>query len=97
MFADYRIPQILRHTGVLTYSQVLQTKIDNFEVIPFGSAEETEIRACTIIAVEMLRDRIRDKCGYQLTSVEVDWLLWNWGEKVKDSIAPHHRTLTIYY
>ena len=32
-----------------------------------------------------------------LNSVEVDWYLWQFGEAVKDTIAPHHRTLTVFY
>lgn len=97
MFADYRIPQILRHVGILEYSENLASRVDNFEVIPFGCDEESEIRACTVIAVEELRAKILEKTGQSLTSVEIDWLLWNWGEQVKDTIKPHHRTLTIFY
>ena len=97
MFADYRIPQILRHVGILEYSEILASRVDNFEVIPFGCDEESEIRACTVIAVEELRAKILEKTGQSLTSVEIDWLLWNWGEQVKDTIKPHHRTLTIFY
>jgi hypothetical protein len=29
--------------------------------------------------------------------LECDWLLWQMGEDMKDSILPHHRTLSIYY
>jgi hypothetical protein len=97
MFADYRIPQILRHVGILRYSPSLAERVDRHEVIPFGCPEELEIRACTVIAVEKLREKIRQETGNNLTSVEIDWLLWNWGEQVKDEIKPHHRTLTIYY
>jgi hypothetical protein len=97
MFADYRIPQILRHVGILEYSEELSARIDNLELIPFGSEEESEIRAGTVIAVEELRKVILEKTQQSLTSVEIDWLLWNWGEQVKDTIKPHHRTLTIFY
>ena len=64
--------------------------------IPFGSAQETEIRACTVVAVEMLQKELLIE-GVNLLSVEVDWILWQRGEDIKDQIAPHHRTLTIYY
>ena len=96
MFADYRVPQILRHMGIMQYSEALAMRIDALEEIPFGSAEEIEIRAATVVAVEKLQ-----KClvahGRHLLVLEVDWLLWQWGESIKDTIAPHHRTLTIYY
>lgn len=31
MFADYRVPQVLAHLGVLEYTQALETKIDGLE------------------------------------------------------------------
>lgn len=96
MFADYRVPQILRHVGILKYSDRLAAMIDSFTEIPFGSPEETEIRACTVVAVEMLQKELSAQ-GLFLLSVELDWLLWQRGEDMKDDIAPHHRTLTIYY
>lgn len=96
MFADYRVPQILRSMGILEYTLDLNTRIDNCVEIPFGSEEEIEIRACTVIAVELLQKSLFD-LGVNLLIIEVDWLLWQQGEAVKDEIAPHHRTLTIYY
>ncbi len=96
MFADYRVPQILRHMGVLRYSEALAHKVDTKQEIPFGSDEETEIRAATIVAVDLLQKELH-KQGLSLLVLEVDWLLWQWGERVKDEIPPHHRTLTIYY
>ncbi len=96
MFADYRVPQILRHMGILEYSPELSRRIDSWEEIAFASNEETEIRAATIVAVDMLQKELA-KQGLQLLVIEVDWLLWQWGEAVRNDIAPHHRTLTIYY
>ncbi len=54
MFADYRVPQILRHLGIFEYKASLCDKIDNEEELPYSSEEEVEIRAATVIAVEML-------------------------------------------
>lgn len=97
MFADYRVPQILRNLGVFVYTAELAADIDTKKEIPFGSEEETEIRACTIIAVEMLRNALLRQGVDNVIEIEIDWLLWQQGEKIKDEIAPHHRTLTIYY
>ena len=55
-----------------------------------------EIRAFTVLAVERLKEEVR-KRGQKMNSVEIDWFLWQTGEKVKDNIKNHHRTLTIYY
>jgi hypothetical protein len=32
-----------------------------------------------------------------IKSIEVDWFLWEEGEKNLKNIVNHHRTLTIYY
>jgi len=96
MFADYRVPQILRKFDILQYSDVLSAKIDRKEEIPSGSEEELEIRACTVIAVERLQQAFK-KLGQSILVLELDWLLWQQGEQIKDEIPPHHRTLTIYY
>jgi hypothetical protein len=108
MFADYRIPQLLRNMGVMVYSEDLGRRVDAYEEILFGAHEEIEIRACTVIAVEKLKtvcncilERNAAEAGTSmprpLLSIELDWLLWNQGELCKDEIKPHHRTLTIYY
>lgn len=90
------MPQILRAYGILVYSPELAATVDSRREVLFGSLEETELRACTVVAVEQLRDEILRR-GKSLLSIELDWLLWQKGEAVKDQILPHHRTLTIYY
>lgn len=96
MFADYRVPQILREMNIMQYSPALQSAIDAKTQIPSGSEEEVELRACTVLAVDLLQGALRRR-GCDLLVLEVDWLLWQRGENAKDVIAPHHRTLTIYY
>ena len=95
-FADYRIPQILRHCGVLVYSDRLKKLIDEKVELIHGCQEEVEIRACLVHAVELMRDQLKS-AGVNWTAVEVDWLLWQIGEEKKDNIPPHHRALSIYY
>lgn len=95
-FADYRIPQILHHEGVLEYSESLSALITSHTELFNGSEEEVEIRANMVTAVELLRDSLKNK-GVNWTAVEVDWLLWQIGEARKEEIKPHHRTLSIYY
>lgn len=97
MFADYRVPQILRAVDVLRYDEHLSARVDALQEIPFGSEEEVEIRACTVEAVERLRVILMEKHGIKKFSVELDWWLWQQGEEKKDAIKPHHRTRTIYY
>ena len=96
MFADYRVPQILAHLGVIEYSAALEVTIGAGVELPAGSEEEVEIRAACIQAVERLRNALtRRQVG--VTSVEIDWRLWHEGERIKKDIRPHHRTLTCFY
>lgn len=95
-FADYRIPQILAHEGVLVYSQELKDFISSEKVMPYGSEFEVEIRGCMIQAVELIKKELNE-LGVNWNSVEVDWLLWQIGEEQRFDIAPHHKVLSIFY
>jgi hypothetical protein len=44
MFADYRVPQLLRDLGVLVYSSNLAATVDSCTELLAGSEEETQIR-----------------------------------------------------
>ena len=81
---------------VLKYDKELESMIDNYQVIPSGSLQELEIRASTVIAVDMLHQILLSK-GFKLYAIELDWLLWQKGEDAKEKIKPHHRTFTIFY
>ena len=96
MFADYRVPQILKAEGILKYDEHLTELINNKKEIPHGSKEEVEIRAATIQAVEQIKNLLKEK-GKNVMSIQVDVYLWEEGEKIKDKIEPHHRTLSIFY
>lgn len=96
MFADYRVPQLLRGADILRYSGRLAPIIDTCRQIEPGSAYEVELRAATIQAVERLRDRLAGQ-GRAMTTLELDWYLWHQAEAHKDQLKPHHRTLTIFY
>jgi len=96
MFADYRVPQILKAKGVLQYDKHLNDLINNKKEIPHGSKVEVEIGAATIQAVEQIKNQLKNK-GKNVMSIQVDVYLWEEGEKIKDTIEPHHRTLSIFY
>ena len=96
MFADYRVPQILRAKGILKYDKHLSELVDNKKELPHGSKEEIEIRAATIQSVEKIRNLLKEN-GRDALSIECDVYLWEEGEKIKDKIEPAHRTLSIFY
>ena len=94
MFADYRVPVVLRQLGILRYNDSLSAAVDALQEIPPGSPWEIEIRACSVIAVEGLRAALAEP---GLTSVALDWALWEMGEAQRLTSPPHHRTRTIFY
>ncbi len=95
-FADYKVPQVLRQMGILCYNSELTERIDRREELPSGSPEEIEIRAGTIWAVELLKREL-EQLGKRLRSFEIDWLLWNLGQREEFRKNPYHRTRTIFY
>jgi len=95
-FADYKLPQALRHLGALEYTQHLARRVDDWVELEPDAPEEVEIRAATVVAVEELRDRLFDSAGRELTAVEVDWLLWDYSQGLFP-VRPHHRVRTVFY
>ena len=92
----YQFLCTLRAEKVLKYSSALSLVVDSQTELPAGSNWEIEIRAASIIAVERIHQAIVSRGFPDLLVLEVDWLLWQIGEKNKESIAPCHRTLTVY-
>jgi hypothetical protein len=95
-FSDYKLPQVLRYLGILCYDDELAQRVDQMTPLEQGSAEEIEIRANTIWAVEMIREELAS-LGRTLKAFEIDWILWNLGQKESFSSLPHHRTVTTFY
>jgi hypothetical protein len=96
MFADNLVPHVLRVDGVLTYDADLVRRIETEELIPPGTPEEIEIRACGVHAVELLRQAL-DARGVTVTSGELDTYLWNAGGAEHYKAIPRHRTRTVCY
>ena len=80
-FADYRVPQVLNYFKVIEYSKELDHKVKNKIELSFGSEEEAEIRGVMIWVVELVKNYLSEKFSKQLMSIEVDWILWQFGEK----------------
>lgn len=98
MFADYRIPQILNEYDILIYDENLSRKINEKKEIISHSIEEIEIRANTVVCVEMIKEEINKSSeGDKKLSLEIDYVLWTIGEELRKQIKPHHRTLSIFY
>jgi hypothetical protein len=82
-FADNLVPHVLRVDGVLTLDPELERRIDAGELLVHGSPEEVELRAAAVQAVELIAAA---RPG-QLTSAEIDALLWNRGQE------PHYKAI----
>lgn len=94
-FADYRIPQMLRHLGILRFAPELAAAVEAEREIPRDSPEEVEIRAATIQAVDRMTQAARQR-GHRVAAWQVDCALWEQSHAADVSVR-HHRTRTIYY
>jgi len=95
--ADYKIPQVLRRLGILVYAPELEKFVDARLQIPPGTREELEIRITTLVACEMIRERLAIRFP-EVTSQAVDRLLWSAGQvKGGQDQKPYHLTLTTAY
>jgi len=96
IFADNLVPHVLRIDNTLIYNADLASRIDKEKLIPQGSPEEIEIRACAVHAVELLKIELL-KSEYSVTSMGLDYLLWNRGQQPYYKSFPRHRTRSVFY
>jgi Potential Queuosine, Q, salvage protein family len=92
LFADNLVPHVLRLDGVLEFDPDLVRRIDAGAQLEHGSAEEVEMRACAVHAVELIVAARGD------TSAQaVDYLLWNRGGGQRYKAHPRPRARTTAY
>jgi hypothetical protein len=96
IFADNLVPHVLRIDRVLLYEESLTARITGGELIPAGSTEEVEIRACAVHAVELIKKQITES-GKAVTSPALDSFLWNRGQQPEYKALPRHRTRCVFY
>ncbi|KAK3686776.1 hypothetical protein LTR37_019491 [Vermiconidia calcicola] len=102
MFADYRVPQMLRSLGVLVYSPPLNYAINSLKEIPSGHSWEVQLRGCSIWAVELIRREIlrQHPEATGVNAVLIDFLLYDIAkerEAAGTGTAAFHRTRSIWY
>lgn len=91
--ADYKIPQILRHIGILEYDQDLSSLVDNKIEIEENAIYEVEIRASMIIAINLIKKELDDK----MTSLDINDYIWLLGQDKSSKPKPYHLTRTMSY
>lgn len=94
--ADYQIPRILEHLGVLEYSPLLKKKILNQEIIKQDSWEELEIRAMTVLVVKRILEESNKLRKNKINICHLDYKFWDMARKIRIK-TPHHLTPTIAY
>ncbi|XP_054725030.1 LOW QUALITY PROTEIN: queuosine salvage protein-like [Uloborus diversus] len=106
IFADYRIPQALVYLGVLKYSDELNNILKKDQLLVNGSQMEVEIRGCSIWAVELICQSIKEKQNQGIipkndliNPILVDHFLWVYRRKFAKEMehVPFHKTRCIYY
>lgn len=95
VFADYRLPQLFRHEGLLAVSDELARRIDSGAILPAGSEEEVELRVATIWLSKLLADALAE-LGHGQPMWELDYVLWTLARRPAVTV-PHHRTITTAY
>ena len=95
-FADYIVPVALEVMRVVEYSDDLQSKIRNGEIIQRDSLEEIEIRAASLYATAKLTEEINKRRPSEKSIIipQLDFRLW---KLYHATHRPHHLTITTMY
>ncbi len=96
IFADNLVPHVLRVDGLLRYEPALLARINDGQLIPAGSPEETEIRAVGLHAVERVAEVLQAQ-GTRATARELDYLFWHRGQAPHYKAQPRHRARSVFY
>jgi Queuosine salvage protein len=84
---------VLRVDGVLRLEPALAEAIDAGRLLAHGSAQEVELRACGVHAVELLARAL----GGRLCPADLDGLLWRRGQHPRYKALPRPRSRTTAY
>jgi len=86
MFADNLVPHVLRLDGILRLAPALESHIDSGALLEHDSAEEVELRACAVHAVELIVAARPGSCA-----AAIDELLWTRGQLPRYKAHPRPR------
>ena len=87
-YADYQVPNVMRHYGVLRYAPELAQAIENRQLLAAGGIEESAIRAATVLGCEAIA------MAHDQNAAAVDW--WCFQQR-KLPVTPFHLTVTTNY
>ena len=86
--ADYQIPKMLRHYGLITFGNELEEMVENNILLPENSEPELNIRAATVKACKLIAER------NAISADAVDARLFAHRE---ESSLKHHLCVTEFY
>lgn len=87
-FADYQVPNVLRHFGVLQYAPHVAQGVDTLRPIVRAGEVENAIRSATVLACEAIAEY------FKVSAHEVDWWLFT---RRKEPVTPFHLCVTTDY
>jgi hypothetical protein len=90
-FADNLVPHVLRLDRVLLLDPELEARIEAGELLEHGSAEEVELRAGAVHAIELLA------AASPLSPAQIDGILWNRGRDPRYKSVPRPRSRNTAY
>ncbi|MBP9669951.1 hypothetical protein KBD75_00970 [Candidatus Woesebacteria bacterium] len=94
--ADYKVPAILRKMEILVYDIELAKKVDNRIELTSGSAEEVEVRAGMLVALNVMVEKLKPAYP-QMNALTLDGILWVMSQTKSGDDKPYHLTLTVDY
>jgi hypothetical protein len=94
VFADYNLPNILRHKDILVYDDHLSQLVDSETLLEASSREEVEIRIATVAAADQLMQELNELRETPVYGPHMDYKLFS----VRDQVdTPVHKTKTTDY
>ena len=107
MFADYRVPQVLRFFKSIDYSNELNEFLKLNQLMKTGDVFEVEIRAGSILACNLITQKVRNLLQKEekddkihVNDILVDYFIWNYCRDFADEIEnylPCHKIRCIFY
>lgn len=94
VFADYNLPNILRHKNILVYDDHLAHLVGSETLLEPGSREEIELRIATVAAADQLMKELNGRRDTPVYGPQMDYKLFS----VRDEVdTPVHKTKTTDY
>jgi hypothetical protein len=90
VFADYRLPQVLRGDGILLLAPDLVDRIAQGVPFDAGEPDEVALRAATVVAGERLVAALRPRFP-DVDALRVDHYLWRRAVTLQDRLPGFHR------